>query len=145
MDKKQLITIAGSVWCAVGAFLIIRGYFLYQLADSSKNTIIISLIVALVIGGAKGKFVLSKTARKNKNRIEGLEHSPLKIHDVFSKVFYFLIIGMIGLGVALRTYPHLVGGYVVVAAIYCGIGMALIMGSLVYWKSDVKPVLEEAS
>jgi hypothetical protein len=38
-----------------------------------------------------------------------------------------------GLGVLLRSYNEYLGGYVVVAAIYCGIGMALIISSRTYW------------
>ena len=139
MNRAKLIQIAGGVWVAVGIFLIIRGVGFYQLAMSnpavSTTCIAISVIMGLVIGGAKGKFVLAKTARKNKTRINGLEE-PVNIGQVFAKSFYIFIVGMMGLGFLLRTYPHLVGGYVVVAAIYCGIGSALAVASMVYWKNE---------
>ena len=41
-----------------------------------------------------------------------------------------------GLGVLLRAYNEYLGGYIVVAAIYCGIGMALIVSSRVYWFTE---------
>ena len=146
MSKSQLYTLAGSIWGVVGLFLIYRGVGLYELAvqtqQATQQGIIISVIAGLIIGGAKGKFVLSKTARRNKLRIEKIE-SPLKFHHVYAKSFYLFIGLMIGLGFLLRWGNEYLGGYVVVAAIYCGIGTALIVSSWTYWKSE--PVLEESS
>ena len=139
MNKNSLISIAGGFWCVVGLFLIIRGFGLYQLAGQEQNAtqiaITLSGITAGLIGLIKGKFVLSKTARKNKNRIHQLE-DPVSIHQLFAKPFYVLIPMMMGLGVLLRSYNEYLGGYVVVAAIYCGIGMALIVSSRTYWAPD---------
>ncbi|MBT5868796.1 MAG: hypothetical protein HOH38_08155 [Nitrospinaceae bacterium] len=139
MNKNSLISIAGGFWCVVGLFLIIRGFGLYQLAGQEQNAtqiaITLSGITAGLIGLIKGKFVLSKTARKNKNRIHQLE-DPVSIHQLFAKPFYILIPMMMGLGVLLRSYNEYLGGYVVVAAIYCGIGMALIVSSRTYWAPD---------
>ncbi|MFQ5444424.1 MAG: hypothetical protein ACE5EK_07400 [Nitrospinales bacterium] len=147
MNKNSLITIAGILWGVIGLFLIFRGVGLYQLAvneqHSTQNTLIFSVIAGLVIGGAKGLFVLSKTARKNKIRIEKLD-APLKIHHIFSKPFYGFIALMMLLGILLRHYNEYLGGYIVVAAIYCGIGMALMVGSRAYWKSEPEAAIEEA-
>jgi hypothetical protein len=87
---------------------------------------------------------VSKTARKNKARIHGLK-DPVRIHQIFSKPFYFLIPMMMGLGVLLRSYNEYLGGYVVVAAIYCGIGMALIISSRTYWARESTPPSPENS
>ena len=148
MNKNSLYTLAGSIWGLVGLFLIIRGAVMYQAAldtqNASQTAVMISIAIAVVIGVAKGKFVLSKTARRNKSRIENLEE-PLKVHQVYAKSFYILIAGMIALGVALRTFNEYLGGYVVVAAIYCGIGLALIVSSLTYWKTETSPTAEESS
>ena len=139
MTKNSLVSIAGGFWCVVGLFLVARGFGMYQLAGQEQNAtqvaIILSGITAAVIGLVKGKFVLSKTARKNKTRIYGLE-DPIRIHQIFAKPFYFLIPMMMGLGVLLRSYNEYLGGYVVVAAIYCGIGMALIFSSRAYWATE---------
>ena len=146
MNKSQLYTLAGSIWALVGLFLIYRGMGLYELAvqtqQATQQGIIISLVAGLIIGGAKGKFVLSKTAKRNKLRIEQLE-SPLKFYHVYAKSFYLFIGLMILLGFLLRLGNEYLGGYVVVAAIYCGIGTALIVSSWTYWKSE--PVPEESS
>ena len=139
MNKKRLTSIAGGLWCIIGFVLVLRGLDLYQLAaaeqHSTKNAITISGIAAVLIGLIKGKFVLSKTANRNKTRIYNLNGS-VGLQNLFSKPFYFLIPMMIGLGVMLRTFNEYLGGYIVVAAIYCGVGMALIVSSRVYWFSD---------
>ena len=112
---------------------------MYQLAGQEQHStqvaIVISGIIAALIGLVKGKFVLSKTARKNKTRIHELE-DPVHIHQIFAKPFYILIPMMMGVGVLLRSYNEYLGGYVVVAAIYCGIGMALIVSSRAYWATE---------
>ena len=148
MNKQRLIQVAGLIWIIVGVFLIYRGSGLYNLAvteqNTSKETIIISLLLGIVLGIIKGKFVLSKTARRNRDRINQLT-PPLKIHNIFSGSFYGFIVGMMALGFLLRTFNAYLGGYVVVAAIYCGIGMALIAASYVYWKNDQPAPAEEVS
>ena len=148
MNKQRLIQVAGLIWIIVGGGLIYRGSGLYDLAateqNTSKETIIFSLILGVVLGIVKGKFVLSKTARRNRDRINQLT-PPLKIHNIFSGPFYGFIAGMIALGFLLRTFNTYLGGYVVVAAIYCGIGMALIAASYVYWTNDQPTPVEEGS
>ncbi|CAI2717780.1 hypothetical protein [Nitrospina watsonii] len=138
MNKTQLYRLAGGIWGLVGLFLLVRGIDMYFLAmnsqGSSRQAVIISLVAALLIGSAKGKFVLTKTARRNKNRIDQLD-PPLKMHQVYAKPFYLFIALMMGVGYMLRHWNEHLGGYVVVAAIYCGIGIALIVSSLVYWKN----------
>jgi hypothetical protein len=148
LGKQRLLKIAGLIWIVVGLFLIYRGSDLYNLAvieqNTSKETLIISIILGVVIGIIKGKFVLSKTALRNRNRINQLV-SPLSIHQIFSGPFYGLILGMMLLGFLLREFNSYLGGYVVVASIYCGIGMALIAASSVYWKNDPFPPTEKKS
>ena len=148
MGKQRLLQVAGLIWIFVGLFLIYRGSGLYSLAvmeqNTSKGTLIISIILGVVIGILKGKFVLSKTALRNRNRINQLV-PPLNIHQIFSGAFYGLIVGMVVLGFLLREFNAYLGGYVVVASIYCGIGMALIAASSVYWKNEQLPPAEEVS
>lgn len=138
--------IAGSIWGMVGLLLIYKGSGLFQLAAQEQNTtqavIFSSLIAGLIVGSLKGLFVLSKTAKKNKLRIQSLE-APVKIHHTFAKPFYGVIVGMMLLGFFLRTMNQYIGGYVVVAAIYCGVGLALIIGSRTYWQSEPNVARQE--
>jgi uncharacterized membrane protein len=138
--------IAGSMWVMVGLVLFYKGSGLFQLAAQEQNTtqvvIFASLIAGLIVGLLKGFFVLSKTARKNKLRIQTLS-APVKIHHTFAKPFYGLIVGMMLLGFFLRTMNQYIGGYVVVAAIYCAVGLALIIGSRTYWQSEPNVATQE--
>jgi uncharacterized membrane protein len=147
VSKQQLSQTAGCVWGIVGIFLVYRGMGLYQLAaqeqNSSQEAIIISVVLGIALGIIKGKFVLSKTARWNRDRIDQLT-PPLKIHQVFAGPFYGFIAGMMMLGFILRTYNSFFGGYIVVATIYCGIGMALLAASTIYWKKTVPHPLKKS-
>ena len=73
LNKNSLTSIAGGLWCVIGVLMIFRGFGLYQLAGqeqhSTQISILLSLVTAVLIGLAKGRFVLSKTARKNKASI----------------------------------------------------------------------------
>jgi len=146
VNKNSLYTLAGSIWGLVGLFLMVRGGIMYQDAmatqNASQTAVAISIAASLILGAFKGRFVLSKTARRNKSRIDQLQ-GPVKLQQVYAKPFYFLIAGMIGLGILLRTFNESLGGYVVVAAIYCGIGLALIVSSMVYWKQDAPAAAEK--
>lgn len=139
LNKNSLTSIAGGLWCIIGLFLFFRGFGLYQLAGQEQHStqvaITLSVITAVLIGLIKGKFVLSKTARKNKARIHGLEE-PVRIHQIFAKPFYIFIPMMMVFGFLLRSYNEYLGGYVVIAAIYCGVGMALIVSSRTYWARE---------
>lgn len=146
MNKNRLISIAGGLWVIIGLFLVLRGISLFQLAINEQHStyyaIFISLVAGLAVGTAKGKFVLSKTAKRNRTRIESLA-APLKFHHVFPKPFYAFIVCMMLLGLALRSFNQYLGGYVVVGAIYCGIGAALVVSSRVYRRNNPESTYEQ--
>ena len=130
----------------IGVLLIYRGTGMYQIAvdeqSSTQMGIVFSVVLGIMVGFFKGLFVLSKSARKNRSRIQSLE-SPVKIHQLFSKPFYGLIAGMMLLGILVRSFNEYLGGYIVVAGIYCAIGVALMVGSRAYWKPETEvPVTE---
>lgn len=148
MNHNQLFNIAGGIWGLVGVMMILRGADMFKLAveqqQVSDTALIIAIATSLIIGGAKGKFVFSKTARKNKERISALS-TPLKVHQVYSPKFYLFIIGMMAFGFSLRSFNELIGGYVVVGAIYVGVGLALAVSSFYYWKPEPGTVVNPES
>ena len=119
---------------------------MYQLAVEEQNStqmaVVFSVLIGITVGFFKGLFVLSKSARKNRSRIQDLQ-SPVKIHQLFAKPFYGLIAGMMLLGLLIRNFNEYLGGYIVVAGVYCGIGVALMVGSRAYWKSEDEATVEE--
>lgn len=126
------------IWGLVGTGLLIAGgTFLF--GDRSLSVLngetavswtseIIGLSIALVIGFIKGRFVLTKVARKYIARILALpESSPF--YMTFSIKSWVMVVGMILLGRIIRAMgaPSLVVG-----SIYVAVGIALIIGCRTY-------------
>lgn len=134
--KNRMIFINGFLWVAVGVMLIIRGLPLFP--ETSSSTFLLALTLGLIIGGAKGLFVLSKTSTRNINRIQNLQ-DPIKYTAIFPVLLLILIPIMIGFGIALRHFIESIPGKgYTVGAIYVGIGAALVLSSIKYWKACLK-------
>lgn len=151
---KTLIFLAGFVWLAVGIFLLTLGiqFLLATLHQPSTlitpgkfsllstllpyvrdptQTVIVLITVGLILGYFKGKMALAKSVRRQIQRIAGLPN-PASIQHLYSKGYYFLIAGMVLLGISLRFLPITLDtrGTVDVA-----IGSALINGAMLYFRS----------
>jgi hypothetical protein len=138
VSRKTHLTIAAILWGLVGFGLLMAGLF-FLFGNRGMGTLpgqeagigtteLIALIVAVLLGGAKGKFVITKVGKKNRARIESLpEVSP--VYTTFSGKSWVMVLGMILLGRLIRL-----GGAspVAVGAIYVAVGVALLIGSRVY-------------
>jgi len=123
------IFLAALVWSGVGAMLLLRGILnLLALGPSA----LWPLPIYLVIGFLKGKFVLTKTAVKNVNRINCRPEEKHCIGGFMSWKAWLLVAAMIFLGRVLRASPL---PRPVVWGIYSAIGTALLIGSLMLWKA----------
>lgn len=137
----QLQALAGIIWVLVGAMLLARCVPMVQAASEQSGwvTTIVSLVVGALLGAGKGKFVLSKTARRNRVRIEALGRA--RIWRVFTPKTWLLVLFMIGLGMLLR------GGaaagwfaWAPIAAIYAGVGAAMLVSSRAYFRVMPPPL-----
>jgi hypothetical protein len=152
VSRATHLKLAFAMWALVGTGLLIAGS-IFLFGERSMSELDqgrsgpgmaegIGLVIALVIGFAKGTFVLPKIARKNVARIETLpERSP--IYMTFGLKSWILILGMILIGRVIRFLgaPHLVIG-----VIYVAVGLALALGSRAYLKGPgVAPVVKRAS
>jgi hypothetical protein len=140
MTKNGLNTTAGIVWLAIGGMLATRGALTLLKAQEGGATttgLACAALLGLVIGAAKGRFVLSKTARRNARRIAGLEE-PVKPWQVFAPAFYPLILVMMGLGFGLRAAAAkgYAGGHLTYGGVLVGIGCALFVSAFTYWKAE---------
>jgi len=135
VSSRLLKALAGTIWVLVGGMLLARSVPMVEAASeqSGWTTTIISLVVGALLGAAKGRFVLSKTARRNRVRIEALQDAY--IWNVFTGKTWLLVAAMIGLGMLLR------GGaaagwfsWAPIAAIYAGIGAAMLVSSWAYFR-----------
>lgn len=138
---RHLKTLAGVIWVLVGGMLLTRSVPMVESASEQSGwvTTIISLIVGAFLGAAKGRFVLSRTARRNRSRIEALPSAYL--WNVFTGKTWLLVVGMIGLGLLLR------GGaaagwfnWASIAGIYAGIGAAMLVSSWMYFRIIPPPL-----
>jgi ferrochelatase len=138
VSTKTLNTLAGVVWFAVGVGLTTVGVrFVFGLNEGGDEGTSLEIGAALALAGligfAKGKYVLSRTARRNRRRIAALAEP--RLWHVFTPTFYLLILGMMGLGRWLRALAAdgSLGGYIGVGGIYVGIGLALGVASIAYF------------
>jgi len=134
IGREGRIWTATIVWLAVAAMLAWRGtirgdddhpegYFAAIATTSGKS---LAVLAALAIGGAKGWFVLAKSAARTRRFIERRPERDwiwMSLHPVL----YVLIPVMIAMGWALRHfYGREHPGLVV--AVYVGIAAALVVG-----------------
>lgn len=147
---RTIIFFSGTTWFIAGVFLLILGLrFLMVSLSFSPNTIHFSLLnmfgseqnvrengaiflitFALILGFLKGKYILSKSAFREINRISLLPN-PISIKHFYSKKYYFIFSTMLLLGMLMR---HLPISYDTRGFIDVIIGSALLQGSLFYFK-----------
>lgn len=136
------------IWFVIGVFLLQLGLRLltglllpeanYSAMFSSiagvlgsyENSVIALILVGLMIGFYKGRFILAKSVKRIVERIRSFEE-PTSITKMYSLPYFLLILSMIGLGMAIKYFqvPMDIRGAVDVA-----IGAALINGSMQYFR-----------
>jgi hypothetical protein len=137
MDFKEFLTrfkpgaaisthlmLAALIWTVVGFFLSINGFFLISMAERFWL-----VALGVVLGTAKGVFVLDRVARKNIKRILEFQDKAC-IGSVYSYKTWLLVIMMIVLGRFLRK-TVLPGE--VVGVIYMAVGWGLMLSSRLMW------------
>lgn len=131
VSPKRLIHLAFLLWLVGGVSLLVAGANrLTSLPTESLMTpmVIGGLVLAVIIGLAKGRFVLSKTSARNVQRINEMTTTQ-KLANVYSLRSWITIELMLVLSAALTWFaaPILIRGIVNI-----GVGLALIASSRVY-------------
>ena len=131
VTRRTLVLTAAALWSLAGLILIVRAGF--WLNGASAGLLVLAAIFA-VIGLLKGKYILSRIARRNVQRIRELSphKSKICIFAFQAMQSYLIVIAMITAGILLRLSPlsrHWL------AFAYIAIGMALEWASTVYWKA----------
>lgn len=157
MTKRAQLWIAfsGIVWFIVGVFLLVFGVKLivfaslepkretfllnklFSITKSKERAALLLLVLGLILGFAKGRFVLSKTVMRVAKRISSLPE-PIKISQVYPVGYIGLIGCMVLLGMAMKWFavPLDVRGAIDVA-----VGSALMNGALFYFRYLFKRTL----
>lgn len=148
ITHRTAITLSGILWLSVGLMLLTIGLGLFNgilqglhvnlplmsffsLFTAEPDYPLLFLIVAaLILGHFKGRFVLKKSAQRAVSRIQTL-NNPTPVTQVYSKAYFFLILGMMFLGFSIRWLgvPADIRGFIDVT-----VGAALINGSLIYFR-----------
>lgn len=156
LSHKTLIILSGLIWMAVGCFLLPLGlnflleaiynssisgmndypllHFFSSFVWNAENAVIVLIAIGMMIGYAKGRYVLGKSAVRGVERILSFPN-PTSLANIYSTKYYLLLGAMIGLGMSMKYLglPKDVRGLVDVA-----IGAALINGAMIYFRLAIE-------
>lgn len=146
MKHRSWIALSGVLWFAIGMFLLYKGLHFISDARNIPNSLCVRfqdvfgspsqagtvlMFIALMVGFAKGRFVLAKTVQRVVRRIQSLP-LPIRFSQVYTPAYWMLIGGMVMLGMVFRFLPIPIDarGFIDVA-----IGSALINGAMLYFRA----------
>ena len=135
--SRTLKILAALLWYIGGIILVSKGGSLLIEADTLKpaqNWTWLAIVIGLLIGGLKAKYIFSKSCKKNLIRIDLL--SEPKVWQFFRPGFFFFLVIMIVTGATLSRVAH--NNYIFlisVAILDISIATALLGSSYVFWKS----------
>lgn len=145
MKSRGWIIFSGGLWVVMGTFLLQKG--LHFISDarfvsdsismkfqgffgSASQAGSVILVLGLVIGFLKSRFVFSKSVKRVVDRIRSLP-SPIRFTQVYAPSYWIIIGSMMMLGMVFRYLPIPIDlrGFIDVA-----IGSALINGGMQYFR-----------
>jgi len=127
MPRKLLLLIAGAMWCGVGVMLTMMAFhWLHSYPGRSWMFALPGFIAALVIH----HFGFLRLVDKNLGRISQLPEQPCAFSFISWKS-YLIIMIMVTLGITLR-HSSIPKQYL--SIIYLGIGLALFLSSIRYFR-----------
>ena len=136
VSRRTLKILAGVVWHIGGIVLLIKAGTLLLEADSlrpEQNWQWIFVVVGLLLGGLKARYLFSRSCRKNLTRIETLDQPH--IWQFFRPRFFLILTLMILAGATMSRlaeghYPSLIG----VGTLDLSLAIALLGSSIVFWR-----------
>ena len=137
VDRSILVLIAGLVWAMVGLMLSRLAILWWERYTGSF--LVLFVIIGMILGIVKGYYVFSRIVKKNIDRIARMEGNGFILAFIPWKT-YLLIAGMMILGITLR-HSTLPKQYL--AILYLGVGLAMILSSLQYFRNVVRGELKK--
>lgn len=130
VTRRALLATAAAVWLLAGLMLSARAV-VWLVETNSPLSASALAVPALLLGWAKGRWVLIPLATQNIVRIHALSpHKPKICLFAFQAIqSYLLVAGMVAAGFLLRLSPM---PRPLLAALYLAIGTALITASFRY-------------
>jgi hypothetical protein len=133
---RTLKILAALVWYIGGIILASKGGSLLFEAETLKpgqSWTWLAVVIGLLIGGLKAKYLFSQSCKKNITRIDSLSHP--KVWQFFRPGFFLFLALMIATGVTLSRLAHHNYGFLIgVAILDLSIATALLGSSYVFWK-----------
>lgn len=135
-SHRVLKILAVLLWLIGGIMLIRKGGELITEAFTIDPTSLwtwFTIILGLLLGGLKAKYLFSKACKKNLIRIDALEEP--KLWKFYRPSFFLFLTAMIVLGATLSRLAH--GNFpflLSVAALDISLATALLGSSIVFWQ-----------
>ena len=130
VNRKILILLSGIMWSGVG--ILLNWIASKWLPLFEQWQIIFTYFIGVLAGLIIAKYGFGKLAAKNRDRIMGYPEKVCLF--AFQRwQMYFLIAVMMSMGIFMRS-SGLIPKYLL-APVYVAIGLALFLGSFVYYKS----------
>jgi hypothetical protein len=135
-STRSLKISAALVWYIGSIFLVLKGstllYEAYRI-DSQQIWIWLAIILGILIGVIKAKYIFNLVCKKNLVRIDLLKKP--NVWQFYQPRFYIFLVMMIVLGgtlsrIAHYNYPFLIG----VATLDFSLAVALLASSHTFWK-----------
>ena len=135
-SHRTLKVLAVSVWLIGGVMMVRKASELFieaHVLSSTPAWVWLYILLGVLIGSLKAKFIFRKSIRKNLQRIETLVKP--KFWQFYRLQFFIMLAVMISVGVMLSRFAHgnvpfLLG----VAVLDLSIASALLISSLVFWE-----------
>jgi hypothetical protein len=128
VPKRLLLLIAGVMWCGVGIMLSTMAY---NWLSAFEGNVWIFATSGFIAALAIHHFGFLRIVDKNLGRISNLPSQPCAFSFISWKS-YFIIFIMVAMGIALRHSP-VPKQYL--SVIYIGIGLALFLSSIRYFRN----------
>ncbi len=137
VDRSILILIAGLVWILVGLMLSRLAILWWERYTGSF--LVLFVVLGLILGIVKAYYVFPRIVRKNIDRITRMEDTGFVLAFIPWKT-YLLIAVMMFVGIALR---HSMVPKQYLAILYLGVGLAMVLSSLQYFRNLVRGELKK--
>jgi hypothetical protein len=138
VSKRTLIITAAMVWYAGGIVLLLKGGSLFRHAyalDANSIWTYAAPLAGVAAGLLKGRFLFSKSCKKNIVRIAALDHPH--IWQCFRSGMLIFLFIMVPAGVWMSRAAA--GNYTLlclVGTLDTSISVALLTSSIVFWKQN---------
>lgn len=130
VKKIILVLITGVLWTLVGLMLIKRA--LSWFPEFTLSQLILTLTAGLILAFVKTRLIFIKATHENIHRIMNMNFDKVSVFAFHSLKFYILILLMIGFGTLLRNLEFI--PKYAIFPVYLGVGVAMIYGSILYYK-----------